>query len=224
MSDGRGIWSGVRERVLALREAPYWHEVFGAVHGSHGHRFELRPVLTEDEVARAERRIGATLPHEYRTFLLDVGGGGAGPDYGLYPLTPDDPLARRAALPFRAGHTDELAAHEALEPRPADYGDSAEEQTRLHREYAAWDRRWEELSDTLTDGTLCVGEQGCGYYTLLAVTGDERGTMWDDVRAVGEGVLPAARTREDRTTYAQWYLNWLRYAERRATTPPTERP
>lgn len=79
-------WSGVRERVLALREAPNAAQVFGA----RGHRFELLPPLSEVEVAEAEQEFGVGLPADYRSFLLEVGAGGAGPHYGLYPLQRDE--------------------------------------------------------------------------------------------------------------------------------------
>ncbi|MDI3406154.1 SMI1/KNR4 family protein [Streptomyces cavernicola] len=237
------IWTGVRERVLALREAPYWQEVFGAKFLDSGHRFELMPVLDEAQVAQGERELGVRLPEEYRTFLLEVGAGGAGPDYGLFPFArpgtdrvPDAAEADAegaadaegslpaAALPFRPERTQELNAHYELEPRAADYGASQEEQDRFWREYAQWDQRWDELEDNLTDGTLCISEQGCAYYTVLALTGDERGTMWDDVRAVGEGVLPVRTWGESeaRVTYADWYLKWLANAERQAWEKPRD--
>ncbi|GAA1929330.1 hypothetical protein GCM10009837_63740 [Streptomyces durmitorensis] len=245
-----GVWAGVRERVLALREAPGWRSVFGADFGTYGHGFELSPVLTEEQVRAAERRLGFGFPAEYRSFLLEVGAGGAGPDYGLFPIKPVEPMASAeppasaetaapaaptapAEPPFRPERTQELDAHESAEPQRAAYADTPEAEARFLRDYRAWDARHDELLDALTEGTLCVGEQGCAYYTLLVVTGPERGTMWEDVRAVGEGVLPIRRAGEQpgdreggsRVTFAQWYLNWLTHAERKAVPPPpTSRP
>jgi hypothetical protein len=83
-------WAGVRERVLTLREAPRWWAVFGA---EHGHCFELLPVLNGEQVRAVERRLGTELPEEYRAFLLEVGAGGAGPDYGLFPIRPPERTA-----------------------------------------------------------------------------------------------------------------------------------
>ncbi|MFE5208785.1 SMI1/KNR4 family protein [Streptomyces sp. NPDC056600] len=216
-----GPWSGVRERVLALREAPHWKTVFGAHCPGHGHDFELLPTLDEQELRAVERGLGTHLPKEYRTFLGEVGAGGAGPDYGLFPLRPPAPGAPpatgHAALPFRPERTAELDRLERAEPRRADHPDEAA----LAAAYAAWTARCDELDDTLTQGTLCVSSQGCGYYSLLVVTGPLRGTMWDDVRAVGEGVLPIRRKDDDRPLpFTDWYLHWLTTAERDAWNPP----
>ncbi|MFI9237101.1 hypothetical protein [Streptomyces sp. NPDC053079] len=60
----------------------------------------------------------------------------------------------------------------------------------------------------------------CGYYTVLAVTGPEAGTIWDDVEALGEGVAPKHRAGAERLTFAQWYLDWLALAERTAWENP----
>jgi hypothetical protein len=212
-------WAGVRERVLALREAPRWWAVFGA---EHGHCFELLPVLTEEQLRAAERRLGTELPEEYRAFLLEVGAGGAGPDYGLFPIRPPEPdappVTDHCALPFRSELTAEL---EREEPQRADYPDD----DAFFAAYAAWDVRRDELHDAFTERTLCISHQGCGYYSLLAVTGPLRGTMWNDIRAIGEGVVPVEpRGRTGHVSFAQWYLDWLDHAEHRAWDTTTEPP
>ncbi|MFJ2767713.1 SMI1/KNR4 family protein [Streptomyces sp. NPDC087300] len=239
-----GVWAGVRERVLALREAPNGRAVFGAYFREHGHRFELRPVLTEEQVGAVERRRGVTFPPEYRAFLLEVGAGGAGPDYGLFPVTPDeyedegeggyegegayaddDAVPGEADAPpplFRPERTAEWEEHQAAEPWRTAYGDTDEEAERFRRDHAAWDARDDELLEGLTDGALYVSEQGCAYYTLLALTGPERGTMWHDARAAAEGVIPVEFVGStERVTFARWYVHWLTVAERRAWQEPT---
>ncbi|WP_432586997.1 SMI1/KNR4 family protein [Streptomyces sp. HD1123-B1] len=213
-----GTWTGVRERVLALREAPGASKVFGASWGTSGHGFELRPPLTEAELLAAEGVWGVTLPEEYRGFLLEVGAGGAGPDYGLFPLrTPDTEKAAAASGQLRrtfrpAAVMELLDAHEEAEPRRDAHPDDETFRAAHH----VWDQRDDELRDQLTEGALYISSQGCAYYTLLAVTGPERGTVWDDVQAVGEGVQPIRRPGSERLTFAEWYLGWLAAAERRA--------
>ena len=68
-------WSGVREQVLALREAPFPEKVFGARRHGFGHDFLLESPLGESEVEAAEEELGVALPATYRTFLLEVGAG-----------------------------------------------------------------------------------------------------------------------------------------------------
>ncbi|MER7792515.1 SMI1/KNR4 family protein [Streptomyces sp. NPDC097640] len=222
-----GTWAGVRERVLALRKAPRWWAVFGADYPDHGHNFELLPVLTEEQLEAVEKRFGAGLPQEYRTFLLEVGAGGAGPEYGLFPIKPPGPdtppASGHCALPFRPALMAELEDHECAEPTRADHPDADDDA--FAAVYAAWDARHDELLDALTEGTLCIGHQGCGYYSLLVVTGPLSGTMWDDARAVREGVVPVELIRKTgHVSFAEWYLNWLDHAERRAWDETTEPP
>ncbi|WP_306332985.1 SMI1/KNR4 family protein [Streptomyces sp. KL118A] len=231
------VWAGVRERVLALREAPNRRAVFGAYFKEYGHRFELRPVLTEEQVDAVERRRGGTFPAEYRSFLMEVGAGGAGPDYGVFTVEPPETETETEfepdsgvtsepgrALPFRPERTAEWEEHQAAEPQRSAYGDSDEDGERFREAYAAWDKRDDELLESLTEGALYVSEQGCGYYTLLALTGPERGTMWQDVRAAAEGVIPFAFPGStDRVTFAEWYVHWLTRAERQAWQVPEDR-
>ncbi|GAA3761697.1 hypothetical protein GCM10022205_56850 [Spinactinospora alkalitolerans] len=211
------MWTGVRERVLALRTAPGAHRVFGASVGRFGHRFTLRPPLTEAELLETEEALGVRLPEEYRGFLLEVAAAGAGPDYGVLPLTrPKEGGAASAEhlrRPFRPVHVQELTtAHQAGKPLRRTYADPDE----YVRDYHAWDERDDELFDALDEGSLRVSEHGCGYFTLLAVTGPERGTMWADVRATDEGAVPFRRPGKERMTFAEWYLRWLARAETRA--------
>lgn len=223
-----GVWAGVRERVLALRAAPNRRAVFGAYFLEYGHRFELRPVLTEAQVEAVERRRGVTFPAEYRDFLLEVGAGGAGPDYGLFPVEPGEdetPSGTDASPPlFRPERTAEWEKHQSAEPQRSAYGDTADEAERFRSDHAAWDARDDELLEGLTEGALYVSEQGCAYYTLLALTGPERGTMWHDARAAAEGVIPVEFVGStERVTFAQWYVRWLTFAERRAWEEPARK-
>ena len=51
------------------------------------HEYRLRPPVTEAQVAEVEARIGCRLPHQYRRFVLELGDGGTGPDYGIASIT-----------------------------------------------------------------------------------------------------------------------------------------
>ena len=50
------------------------------------HRYELAPPVEEAVVSQFEKQHDVELPSEYRTFLLTIGSGGAGPGYGLEPF------------------------------------------------------------------------------------------------------------------------------------------
>ena len=51
-------------------------------------------------------------------------------------------------------------------------------------------------------GNICIGNDGCGQYWHLIVTGAERGNMW---LFCGEGVTPTIPKRE----FLRWYEDWL---------------
>ncbi|MFF9397972.1 MULTISPECIES: SMI1/KNR4 family protein [unclassified Streptomyces] len=46
--------------------------------------------MSEEQLQALEADLGVGLPAQYRNFLLHVGGGGAGPDYGLMTPTLGD--------------------------------------------------------------------------------------------------------------------------------------
>lgn len=52
-----------------------------------GHAHLFNPVLPLEELEAWEELTEVTLPEDYRTYLTQLGNGGAGPAYGLYPLS-----------------------------------------------------------------------------------------------------------------------------------------
>ncbi|WP_407572520.1 SMI1/KNR4 family protein [Deinococcus altitudinis] len=72
----------VRERLAALRAADPHLQRFGA----RKHRYRLGPPLREAQIQAFEQQYALQLPQDYRTFLLTVGNGGAGPSYGMASL------------------------------------------------------------------------------------------------------------------------------------------
>ncbi|MEU3631927.1 SMI1/KNR4 family protein [Streptomyces fradiae] len=212
------IWAGVRERVLALAKSPGVAEVFGFPRGGR----VLEDPLTEAELADLERFCGARLPEEYRDFLLHVGAGGAGPAYGVFPVRRGDDgawawhgdggnmtLPRRLAEPFGGRMTpEEVEALLADQPDEESY----EDVDAFDAAYEAWEER---LLATLwsydhTAGAICLCDLGCAQRQWLAVSGPERGRMWDDARCDHMDLEPLG------VTFAQWYLGWLEEAERTA--------
>lgn len=59
--------------------------------GAGSHKYQLNPPVSEETIAAFEERFGISLPDGYRNFLLWIGGGGAGPFYGLYSLKGAEP-------------------------------------------------------------------------------------------------------------------------------------
>jgi hypothetical protein len=218
-------WSGVRERVLSLGPPPRKDRRL--------RRLLRRPVgsttpllddpLTEDDVSSAERQFGVAFPEEYRGFLLEVGAGGFGPGYGLASFAcnegvwgwpewaAEDPAEQRMlARPFpsdeeRARWFEQLQILENAAIAAGGQGDDEE----IHRVAAAFRAAEDELHPAMTAGAIRLSHEGCGYYTWLVVTGEERGNLWFDARCVDEPLAPLWHKRRSRTRFAEWYLEWL---------------
>lgn len=150
-------------------------------------RMSLNPVTSEADVIAFEQKHGIQLPDEYRTFLLRVGNGGLGPPfYRLQPL---------GEVPS------------GMTPR-----ENAEwSQLALVREAFPFTRYWvweegelstEGTEDDVHKGSLRIGDDGCGMYWHLIITGPDRGMVW---QITGEGIQPIAPKR----SFLQWYEDWL---------------
>jgi hypothetical protein len=215
-------WAGVREQVLALGRNSDSAGVFGAaVHG-----FELAEPLTEAELKELEEQLGVHLPTEYREFLLEVGAGGAGPCYGVFPLrrvngrwrwegdgaelTELDRLA--APFPVRGPGVLEIAA--LLAQRPDEERGAAG--VAGAAAWAEWRDKWRTMvwAPWRTVGAIALCHLGGGTRHWLVVSGPARGHMWADDRANHRDLAPV-RTPDGRpVTFAEWYRIWLDEAVR----------
>jgi hypothetical protein len=74
-------------RLDVLRRADPGFTRFGAA----AHHYLLNQPLPQSEVTAFEARYGLSLPGEYRSFLLEVGDGGADPFYGIFRLDRSGP-------------------------------------------------------------------------------------------------------------------------------------
>src|SRR5690349_7191298 len=179
-------WSGVRERVAALADDDARaHQLFGVS----GHHFRLRAALSDLELAEAEAEFGVRLPGEYRDFLRQVGAGGAGPFYGIFPLARTGGSWRwhgdgaeltdvaRLSEPFPSTGADpqSLAALLTECPTGGDGGTADDFDAR----YQAWDKRLEDLlwNPDRTVWAVCLCHEGCAYRYWLVVSGSQRGSI-----------------------------------------------
>ncbi|WP_432248678.1 SMI1/KNR4 family protein [Streptomyces sanyensis] len=147
--------------------------------------------LTETDVREAEGELGITFPVEYREHLLRHGNGNGcghggfrqlwrGPrGWGWY----DDSDTNYGLLAEPFPHPDTYRAHDddlaAREPSRED-ADAWE----------AWDCEAGVLEELKTAGAVYIRPGGCGFSTLLVVTGPHRGEMWFDGRATCDRILP----------------------------------
>ncbi|GAA3373819.1 hypothetical protein GCM10020367_35260 [Streptomyces sannanensis] len=200
-------WAGVRERALGLG----W----------------LADPLTEAELADLEAQAGVRLPEEYRDFLLRVGAGGTGPQYGVFParraeggqwrwdgdgghMTVLDRLAE--PFPVRGPDPEVPAALEAERPEEEDFEDIED----FDAAWEAWDERTAGLlwTEDRTVGAICLCHVGCAERRWLVVSGPERGRIWADARCDDVDLEPLRGPDGEPLTFASWYLSWLDEASR----------
>lgn len=157
------------------------------------------PPLTEAEVLEAERDLRITFPDAYRDHLLHVNRGGRfrplwrGPS-GWVWYGDSDTNYDLLTEPFP--HPDSYAAYDD------ELGDR--EPPREDAEaWAAWDDECGVLQERKTAGAVYLQEGGCGFSTLLVVTGPHRGEMWFDGRATCDLILPL-KVAGRPATFADW--------------------
>jgi SMI1/KNR4 family protein SUKH-1 len=212
-------WSDVAQRVARLSGHPTAGEVFGA----RGHQWKLEPPLTADELAEAESQLRIELPAEYRSFLLEVSRGGAGPAYGLFPLRRIDgrwqwegdgaDITDLTTLARPFPHTEAFNPADGLPDPPVEKNfDSTEAFNSAEDTY--WERH-----DTIvyapehSVGLLYLCHLGCACREVLVVSGPARGQMWTDDTASDGGFRPVLDEDGTRLGFARWYRRWLEQAE-----------
>ena len=176
--------------------------------GANGHRYRFNPVASERKVVAFERKWAVALPADYREFMLEVGNGGAGPFYGIFPIGQWDGAGRGEpwtsdiigdpAKPFR--HRDAWNERPDEGQAPADE-DSEEYERWVNKEDA---RYW---SPKITQGSIPICTKGCALRFVLVVTGPEAGHVWADDRADYDGLTPLGGRK--RLRFSDWYLKWL---------------
>src|SRR3954470_24722266 len=60
------------------------------VFGAAAHQYQLNLPLSFSMVQAFAERHGVSLPEDYRRFVTEIGNGGAGPYYGLFPFGQQD--------------------------------------------------------------------------------------------------------------------------------------
>ena len=175
------------------------------------HRYELGQCLTEREISAFESLHSIHLPTEYRDFLMNLGNGGAGPGYGVFPLGKmsngwgnadfDYDYVGCLSRPFP--HSSEWRCTEAATEWD-EHTPNLEEGQDVN-----WNRRCDaHFNPKYIDGAIPLSDLGCGQTLLLVVTGAEKGNLWHDDRPDHVGISPISLNGQ-RVRFNQWYTDWL---------------
>lgn len=189
------------------------------IFGASAHRYETNRSLSESDISAVETRYHCRFPDEYKQFLTQVGNGGAGPFWGLFPLEMQDDghelglwseggLIGKLDVPFALAGAWNLPEEDLMRLSEPDEAESEEENEAL------WEALEEELeskywASEIMNGAIPICHQGCALRTWLVVTGPAKGTVWDDDRADYGGITPLMDSDGEPLTFKKWYLSWL---------------
>lgn len=215
----------IKSKFEVLKSLDTEFEVFGAS----AHQYLLNPTLNEKEISQFEKKHHLKFPPSYRDFLMEIGNGGAGPSYGVFPMgfmdygfdlqewANVDYIYPTRTFRFLNSFNDTSILYRGA-PQEPDFQSHAEYQV----EYRLWEDAYAselELEYWLAhslDGAIPVCHRGCALSTWLVVAeGKEYGHIWHDDTVDKLGVYPDVGThpgpinKQSRVQFEQWYLNWL---------------
>ena len=194
-------YTQIREDLTLIRSSKIRPGMFG----EESHEYKVNAPLSEKDVSAFERRHGITLPDEYRNFLLKLGNGGAGPNYGLFRLGEmDDNFSSAPWTSDFVGKLSDPWPHQAewndLAGKPDDECEDEGQIEAFENDY------WGTNHVT---GAFPISHVGCALRELLVVTGPERGNVWYDARADYAGLNPLKDSKGGRLSFFNWYRRWL---------------
>ena len=157
-----------------------------------GQRYREHPLLGQAGLARLESAYAVTLPNELRTFLERVHGGGPGPGFGGLSINIPAVPRVRAARPFPYGSGD---AQDLL----------ARRRTQRYAMLPLLEREFGDDDDwPAGPGFIPLAHHGCGMFSVLVVTGEQRGRVW----FCDMGWVPEHSER-GQFGFLDWYEDWL---------------
>lgn len=208
----------IKEKLNELRDIDSGFEIFG----SSSHEYQFNQVISEKDLIEFEQNNNCILPGEYKEFLLEIGNGGAGPSYGLFPFGymddgyelskwSNDFVAPEKPFKFHDAFND-TSMFLIGAPIESDFNNSNE----FEAAYDEWaDNNYERLQTEYwdlhaLDGAIPICHHGCAYRSWLVVAaGKEYGYVWNDDTPSQAGVFPAQTESKNRCTFAEWYSDWL---------------
>jgi hypothetical protein len=194
------------DAIAAIPGSESW---FGAAK----HKFRMREPMPEAELIAFERKHGVVLPEDYREFLLRAGDGGAGPFYGIEPLSEWDhwfeeegEVAGFLASPCPLVDCEDLRlAWHAAKMRDARRAEG------IVRAGASPSSCWAPF--VAPDwpgwgrGTINLCDQGCTYSARLIVSGQARGRV---IYLDAQLWYPPYFVKDP--SFLDWYERWLEEA------------
>lgn len=172
-----------------------------SVFGASTHKYSLRSPISEQALSDFERRMGCELPAEYRLFVTRVGHGGAGPDYGLFPLDDRD--------------SEDITDYDLIKKpfrwtgafNPYDWEDPCGQEDVWCDDEAEEGEQPQVILGV--PGALYICHHGCAMRSFLVVRGQCQGEVWRDLQSDDEGVVPQCDASGRHLSFFGWYEKWL---------------
>ncbi len=184
----------VREKLDFLKKYDRNFCIFGSAE----HKYLLNEPLTKEQISFFEEKYEVELPAEYRTFIKEVGDGGAGPGYGLFPLFENESAHEHINLKneflFLEDYDSDAYFEEQVTCECSDCSKCHNKEVCLEYEDEMGRVRYQ-------GGSLAVCFEGCTFYRRLIMNGERCGEVWAE--SVGEGLK---RVEEG---FNEWYCGWL---------------
>lgn len=183
----------IKAKLTKLIQLDKEKKIFGA--GTHS--YLIKPKLTETELQQFEKLHKITIPNEYRLYLSCIGNGGAGPFYGLLPLTENDSYNPdlNADFPFtKENPLNLIALYDEVEFLLTNQGILNLDESLMRVE----------------NGIKILSHEGCGMYSILIMRGEEYGNVWYLDLANDAGAYPyTSPDTGGPMKFFEWLEIWL---------------
>lgn len=176
--------------------------------GAEKHRYKLNAPIDAPFVRNLEEKYNFTLPDDYFRFITEVGDGGAGPDYGIYPFTRfseqgSDEYAKEYLNDYRFGVAKPFMPRRVTAAEVEDCGLSKAAYDREPEKFFVFEEYCEEYGENICcdDGFFVIGTRGCQYDFGIITAGEYHGQVFE-TNNEGTYIFSA-------NSFTEFYRQWL---------------
>jgi len=180
------------------------YELFGA----ETHRYFLNPPIDASFVRGIENEYGFTLPEDYFRFITEIGDGGAGEDYGIYPFAK---YLKKGTIQdnaeyierYRRGLSKPFTPRLMIESEVEECSFSKEYYDENPERFFVFEKYSEDDDEYIisSDGFFVLGTHGCQWDYGIIISGERLGQIFDTDNE-GAYLLLA-------DSFTEFYQKWL---------------
>ncbi len=182
----------IKEKLIIAKEKDAGLKVFGAGR----HKYVLNKTATINDIRSFENSYSIDLPECFKSFMTNIGNGGAGPFYGIYSLGEGlNEITSSKAKEYLG--RDCIISPEISESYWLSLNKKIDENEDISND------DYEKELGRIFGGILPIGNQGCTYYHGIILNGDHKGKVVN---------LDSDRQKPQFTyekNFLDWYERWL---------------